>query len=683
MIAKKVENPKKSSSKAVRICQLSDYILEPEKKNAQEKCIYYGARNFTNEDPYVQTSEMIDLAEKSRSPDPIVHYVLSWPEDEKPTNELVEEAVDIFLKELKMKDHQTIYGLHADTDNYHLHIEINRVHPENHKCIEINNGFDIEAIHIAKARIEIAQGWRIENDTRYKFLEDGKAVRARTDQDKALKPKQKIVDMEHRTGEKSDIRTALETENEKIKTAIERGAPKILKGAETWEQLHRELASKNLRYETKGNGAVIIVDDVPVKASSVERSASFSKMVRRLGAFEPAPQLTPTRVASKEPEKPEKLTPKETQQSAPIKQNMPDLVQYTTKRKKYYRDKYEAKSTLDKRHEAERKALYESQKTRRQEVLKGNWKGKRNELNALRSVLAAEQAAEKTALREKHAQERIQHRQQYPPFPDSKTWFMEQQRPELSEQYRHKDNQLGFISGGDTEAQDKPKPRDIRAFDARIVNGDVYYTHKGDTTNKTAFVDKGNVINVYDSKNPDTVLAAMQLSAEKWKNGFSVSGSQEFINQCVKLAAQHGFKITNPELQEAIQQERQRLRQIEKQITQVAAAKTSQKEIPAPASPTKLSDTENLIVESYKDILARPKIRQDEDAKIYLLASLFKGIGLKAATQEALDEIAKQTGNTGGTGGIVAKALEISQSPTRYQEIALPFEKQKNYTLPS
>ena len=61
---------------------------------------------------------MIALSQEAvRSKDTINHYVLSWREGEQPSPEQVEEAVSIFMDELGVKDHQAIYGLHADTDN--------------------------------------------------------------------------------------------------------------------------------------------------------------------------------------------------------------------------------------------------------------------------------------------------------------------------------------------------------------------------------------------------------------------------------------------------------------------------------------------------------------------------------------------------------------------------------------
>jgi DNA repair exonuclease SbcCD nuclease subunit len=73
-------------------------------------------------------------------------------------------------------------------------------------------------------------------------------------------------------------------------------------------------------------------------------------------------------------------------------------------------------------------------------------------------------------------------------------------------------------------------------------------------------VDKGKSIDIHDWRNRDSTLAALQLSAQKW-GSFTVTGNDEYKAMCAKLAAEHGFKITNPELQERIQQERQRIQQ--------------------------------------------------------------------------------------------------------------------------
>ncbi|HHJ4358806.1 TPA: TraI/MobA(P) family conjugative relaxase [Raoultella ornithinolytica] len=532
MIVKKVKNPQKAASKAVRVSRLTDYIREPERENSQEKCIHAGARGFITDEPQSQTAEMIALSQEAvRSKDTINHYVLSWREGEQPSPEQVEEAVSIFMDELGVKDHQAIYGLHADTDNLHLHLAINRVHPETLKVVKINNGFDIEAAHKAIARIENAQGWQREQNGRYQVLENGELGREHIDKDKPRQPAQPKRDMENRTGEKSAERIA-----------IEDGAP-IIKKAQTWEQLHRELAAKGMRYEKTGSGATLFVGDVGVKASSADRDASLSKLQKRLGAYQPPPQRQ--QVAQREPE--------------PIKPDVPGWKDYITGRKAHYAEKNAAKLALDKRQEQERKQIAEQQKARRDELMRGNWKGKGEVLNAMRSVIAAEQAAEKAALKEKHQKQREQHRQQFRPYPDLEQWQRMQKSPELAEQWRHRASEPQRIEGASGEP---PTPRDIRAYQPKIVGQQVHYSRKEEAGagGGVSFVDKGKSIDIHDWRNRDSTLAALQLSAQKW-GSFTVTGNDEYKAMCAKLAAEHGFKITNPELQERIQQERQRIQQ--------------------------------------------------------------------------------------------------------------------------
>ena len=532
MIVKKVKNPQKAASKAVRVSRLASYIREPERENLQEKCIYAGALGFITDEPQSQTAEMIALAQEAvRSKDTINHYVLSWREGEQPSPEQVEEAVSIFMEELGVKNHQAIYGLHADTDNLHLHLAINRVHPETLKVVKINNGFDIEAAHKAIARIENAQGWQREQNGRYQVLENGELGREHIDKDKPRQPAQPKRDMENRTGEKSAERIA-----------IEDGAP-IIKKAQTWEQLHRELAAKGMRYEKTGSGATLFVGDVGVKASSADRDASLSKLQKRLGAYQPAPQRQ--QVAQREPE--------------PIKPDVPGWKDYITERKAHYAEKNAAKLAQDKRQEQERKQLAEQQKARRDELMRGNWKGKGEVLNAMRSVIAAEQAAEKAALKEKHQKQREQHRQQFRPYPDLEQWQRMQRSPELAEQWRHRASEPQRIEGDRSEP---PTPRDIRAYAPEIVGQQVHYSRRdeGGAGRGVSFVDKGKSIDIHDWRNRDSTLAALQLSAQKW-GSCTVTGNDEYKAMCAKLAAEHGFKITNPELQESIQQERQRIQQ--------------------------------------------------------------------------------------------------------------------------
>ncbi|HJH15398.1 MAG TPA: relaxase/mobilization nuclease domain-containing protein [Bilophila wadsworthia] len=273
MIVKKIKNTKAEKPKAWQIGDLVDYIRFPHNKNPLEKIEYAGGRGFLSATHTGQKMEMIALArESAHSNMPVQHWMFSWQESEQPTREQVEELVDIFLERMGLTGHQTVYGLHYDTDNYHLHIAVNRMNPESGKVVQPHRGFDIREAHKIVAFIEHKQGWASEENSMYTVLENGELARRRTARE--IKPKQAALDFEHATGEKSAQRIAQERGHD------------IIKNARSWAELHEKLAGVGLRFEKKGSGAVIFVGDIAVKASSVDRAFSMGRLCKKWGEFE-------------------------------------------------------------------------------------------------------------------------------------------------------------------------------------------------------------------------------------------------------------------------------------------------------------------------------------------------------------------------------------------------------------
>ena len=272
MIVKKVRREIVDKPKTWQIGDLVDYIRFPHNKNPQEKVAHAGSRNFLTSTHNGQKMEMIALAEESvHSNMPVQHWIFSWQEGEQPTREQADEAVDIFLGHMGLTDHQTVYGLHYDTDNYHLHIAVNRMNEETGKVVQPHKGFDIDAAHRILALIEHRQGWKPQEKARYVVLENGELARRKSGRE--IKPRQAALDVEHATGEKSAQRIAQERGHD------------IIRDADSWEDMHRKLAEAGLRFEKKGSGAVIFVGDIAVKASSVDRAFSMKKLCRKWGEF--------------------------------------------------------------------------------------------------------------------------------------------------------------------------------------------------------------------------------------------------------------------------------------------------------------------------------------------------------------------------------------------------------------
>jgi hypothetical protein len=103
----------------------------------------------------------------------------------------------------------------------------------------------------------------------------------------------------------------------------------------------------------------------------------------------------------------------------------------------------------------------------------------------------------------------------------------------------------------------EPKPTDTKnALITHEKKGDeIHYSRHDAATGALqtlAFVDQGKQLDVKDWKNPDTVLAALQVASTKWET-ITVNGNDAYKETAARLAAERGFKIANPEMQDRIQ----------------------------------------------------------------------------------------------------------------------------------
>lgn len=604
MIAKKVKSNKRKR-KSASIRDLLHYIANPNKTNANEKVLYANARNFICDDFASQREEMVALASESvRSKNPTNHYIFSWREGEHPTTAQVDEAVTIILLALNLVDHQCMYAVHQDTDNKHLHLVVNKVHPETNKVIEINKGFDIEAIHKAVAQIEHVQGWQREAKGRYVVLESGELGREHLpDPDLPIRPDQRVVDVEQLTGEKSATSIAIET------------AGPIIQTATSWRELHDLLAKVGMIYERVGSGAKVWVGDVPIKASNIDRNGGLSKLQKRFGPYEPTTQEQPNVYfthlaadqphtgnphhsaehgmrklsecnlahrqvgrksegvlqidvrASRRPDERVRRSSGATNHAAGASRKLvprpllPDSEHWT----EFNRERAAAKLRKDAAAEAlysgqrdERVALAARQKAEREVMLNMSYAGKGQTLNAVRALLKGQQIGPRLALKERHALQKAAHVAAYPTPPPYEEWLRQKNRPDLAEKWRSRQGIQNRIVG-DALVSATPA-RDLRAYTGHIVGREVHYC-SSDAPDQTraVFVDRGREINVIDWQNRDVTLAALQLAAAKWPDGFKLTGNDEYKRMCIELAVARGFKINNPDLQHQISAERERL----------------------------------------------------------------------------------------------------------------------------
>jgi len=67
---------------------------------------------------------------------PVMTISLSWHPSERPGKEAMIEAADSYLRHMGWDEHQAVYVCHTDTAHPHLHIVLNRIHPETGKVLD-------------------------------------------------------------------------------------------------------------------------------------------------------------------------------------------------------------------------------------------------------------------------------------------------------------------------------------------------------------------------------------------------------------------------------------------------------------------------------------------------------------------------------------------------------------------
>jgi Large polyvalent protein-associated domain 7 len=95
-----------------------------------------------------------------------------------------------------------------------------------------------------------------------------------------------------------------------------------------------------------------------------------------------------------------------------------------------------------------------------------------------------------------------------------------------------------------------------------LRDGEVRYIRREAATDRheVAFVDRGDRVDVRDWTNREIVLAALTLAVQKWET-IKVNGAESYKAIVVELAVEHGFSVSNPELQDRLTAEQQRAAQ--------------------------------------------------------------------------------------------------------------------------
>ncbi|MGX8726467.1 TraI/MobA(P) family conjugative relaxase [Legionella pneumophila] len=229
-------------------------------QNKQERVGKVRLSNCNSLDPIWAVHEVLATQAKNQraAGDKTYHMLISFAPGENPSPQVLREIEDRVVSTIGFKEHQRVSVVHHDTDNLHIHIAINKIHPQTFKMIEPYRAYKTFA-EIA-SQLEIELGLQITNHQTRKNHSENLAD-----------------DMEHHSGIESLINW------------IKRYCKEKIEAASSWKEIHSVLAEHGLMVRIKANGFVFCnVQGLTVKASSISRTFSKKNLESKLGSFVPS-----------------------------------------------------------------------------------------------------------------------------------------------------------------------------------------------------------------------------------------------------------------------------------------------------------------------------------------------------------------------------------------------------------
>lgn len=300
--------------------RLADYIAAAKHTSKQEKCLLSWCAGCIDNEDYESSITEVELtqslntrSEKEKS----YHLIVSFRKEDsdKLTNEDFKNIEQEFAKALGFEEHQRHCGVHINTDNIHMHIAYNMIHPQKLTRHEPYRDY--------KVRDEVCR--KIEKQ--YNLAIDNGIDK----DDLSVKLNDTSARVEAQTGEESFERYC-HNQHDDIMNLLEK--------ANTWQDVHKTFALFGLQLKPSGNGLAIknAKGKQVIKASSLDRKLSLASLSKQFGTFEQGKDIENILPTIWYKKKPAQQNPdiKELWQEF-IKQNGQEEIQAI--KEKYYKEK--------------------------------------------------------------------------------------------------------------------------------------------------------------------------------------------------------------------------------------------------------------------------------------------------------------------------------------------------------
>lgn len=569
-------NDSKSSFKSLQKYVESRDVIDPETGEVigWEKDSVSVETNCLDKD--TAWREMLAVADMNgRVKDPVYHAVLSWRADENPTDEQMFEAGKAALKALGMEDHQHLLAVHRDTDNAHLHLMANRVHPDTYRPVDVSR--DYFKLDKCMREVELAQGWAHDNGPYAVHERGGKKVVDwaketpqewhKEQREKKVKQPTKAKDMERHTGNESLHTYAQGQPKQDAKEALS-------KPGATWQDLHQSLAKHGLELRPtndKQNAFRVhskADPEICIKASSMAEELGGGKLVKRLGTWqEPRPEIQQEKAQREYSDQRPKADPKRDPNAREEKRDE------RAAERRELRERYKAFTEEWKTAKAPaRAAMYEDQKQRRQ-ALTEKHKSQRETIRtsglsteqkkALYSVVAFDTAAKRAELNETIKGEREAFRQERPQsfrewtadraqegdraaMRQVRGWAYQDKRTAKDMHRADAQAERGpHLGTTDTEQHEPAQPRRVTDRVSWAVDrktGAVDYK----VDDRHAFRDSGRRLDYTEQgrKDKDSIEAGLLLAREKFAGkALKVTGPDDFRERVLQTAIERRLDV--------------------------------------------------------------------------------------------------------------------------------------------
>ena len=107
-------------------------------QNKQERVGKVRLSNCNSIDPIWAVQEVSATQAKNQRAmgDKTYHMLISFASGENPSDQALREIEESVASSIGFKEHQRISVVHHDTDNLHIHVAINKIHPQTFNMIE-------------------------------------------------------------------------------------------------------------------------------------------------------------------------------------------------------------------------------------------------------------------------------------------------------------------------------------------------------------------------------------------------------------------------------------------------------------------------------------------------------------------------------------------------------------------